>query len=362
MRFPEFGGEWKEVPLTEIASFCTERVSTANLCTQNYVSTENMLQNYQGIVEAANVPNAGNVIRYRKGDVLLSNIRPYLRKVWLSDRDGGCSADIFVITPIKTICSNDFLHHILANDRFIDYVMSGAKGIKMPRGDKGQIAKYSTAIPTLAEQHKISSFLTVLDERIATQIVAIEKLKSLMLALYHKLFDNLNGQVLSLADICIIKKGQQVNGELLAEQGDYYVMNGGIVPSGYYTHYNTEADTISISEGGNSCGYIQYNKERFWSGGHCYTVHPLCNGVNNLYLYHYLKSKQQDIMRLRIGSGLPNIQKKDIEAFPVHLPSTQEQCRIANILNVVESKKQIEQQLLDILTKQKQYLLSQMFV
>ena len=68
-----------------------------------------------------------------------------------------------------------------------------------------------------------------------------------------------------------IIKGQQINGSELSDSGKYYVMNGGIAPSGYYDSYNSEADTISISEGGNSCGYVQYNSSEFWSGGHCYT-------------------------------------------------------------------------------------------
>ena len=74
-----------------------------------------------------------------------------------------------------------------------------------------------------------------------------------------------------LGDLCDIKKGTQINKSALSNKGPYYVMNGGIVPSGYYDLYNTNANTISISEGGNSCGYVQYNYTPFWSGGHCYT-------------------------------------------------------------------------------------------
>ena len=90
-------------------------------------------------------------------------------------------------------------------------------------------------------------------------------------------------------------------------------MNGGIEPSGYYDKYNTMPNTISISEGGNSCGYIQFNTVPFWSGGHCYTLQNIKEGYSNLFLYHYLKAREKEIMALRIGSGLPNIQKKDLE-------------------------------------------------
>ena len=87
-----------------------------------------------------------------------------------------------------------------------------------------------------------------------------------MSAISERFFTSINGDVVTLADICDIVKGKQVNGEFLTDSGNYYVMNGGIEPSGYYDDYNTEANTISISEGGNSCGYVQFNTTPFWSG------------------------------------------------------------------------------------------------
>ena len=110
-----------------------------------------------------------------------------------------------------------------------------------------------------------------------------------------------------------IIKGQQINGSELSDSGKYYVMNGGIAPSGYYDSYNTEADTISISEGGNSCGYVQYNSSEFWSGGHCYTLRiKPTSSIATHFLFHYLKWKEPDIMALRIGSGLPIKSKKTL--------------------------------------------------
>ena len=100
-----------------------------------------------------------------------------------------------------------------------------------------------------------------------------------------------------LSEICEISKGKQINGEFLSEKGKYYVMNGGTEPSGYYNNYNVEANTISISEGGNSCGYVQFNTSPFWSGGHCYTIQEIADNVDNLYLYHFLKSKEDAIMK-----------------------------------------------------------------
>ena len=91
-----------------------------------------------------------------------------------------------------------------------------------------------------------------------------------------------------LSQIAKITKGQQLNKTCLFSHGDYYVLNGGIEPSGYYDKWNTEANTISISEGGNSCGYVNYNSERFWSGGHCYSLSKI-NDISTECLFHILK-------------------------------------------------------------------------
>lgn len=104
-----------------------------------------------------------------------------------------------------------------------------------------------------------------------------------------------------LSQLALLSKGQQMAKIHLEKEGDYYVLNGGQNPSGYLNKWNTEADTISISEGGNSCGYVAYNSTRFWSGGHNYALKNLSKEICLLYLYEYLKFKEPDIMRLRVG-------------------------------------------------------------
>ena len=139
-------------------------------------------------------------------------------------------------------------------------------------------------------------------------------------------------------------------------------MNGGITPSGYYSRYNSVADTISVSEGGNSCGYVQYNTECFWSGGHCYTLTDVNQSISKCYLYHYLKYKEKEIMALRIGSGLPNIQKKDLSKFPILILPLSEQQRVANLLQLIAEKIKVEKDNLNHLSQQKAYLLQNMFI
>lgn len=184
LRFPEFTGEWKSVHLEDVAEFQKKRISSDLLNNNNYISTENILQNFEGIQYSSSIPTNTNVIEYQKGDILLSNIRPYLKKVWFSDRKGGCSADVFVLRGDK--CDQHFLYYVIASDRFINYVMSGVKGVKMPRGDKNQMKKYAFPIPTNTEQRKIAKFLSMLDERIKLQNKIIEKYESLIQAIIYK--------------------------------------------------------------------------------------------------------------------------------------------------------------------------------
>lgn len=139
-------------------------------------------------------------------------------------------------------------------------------------------------------------------------------------------------------------------------------MNGGIEPSGYYDKYNTLPNTISISEGGNSCGYVQFNTVPFWSGGHCYTIQCISPEYNILFVYHYLKSKEREIMALRIGSGLPNIQKKDLEKFPIPVLSLETQISIVNGINKIETKLKQEKDILSAYQTQKAYLLRNLFI
>ena len=152
LRFPEFSGEWETFQLTDLASFSKERVKIESLSIDNYVSTENMQQDFAGIKEAISLPSSGSAIEFQVGDILISNIRPYLKKVWLADRNGGCSTDVLSLRTKNEKVDSAFLYCCLANDAFIAYVMSGAKGVKMPRGDKQHISSFSLGVPSIKEQ------------------------------------------------------------------------------------------------------------------------------------------------------------------------------------------------------------------
>ena len=240
-------------------------------------------------------------------------------------------------------------------------IVKGAGAQHFNIGQDG-LSKVSLDIPCMQEQKKIGELLQCIDARIATQNKIIEDLKKLKSAISERLFKSVKGSTVLLSDLCDIVKGKQINGENLSDSGNYYVMNGGTEPSGYYDNYNVEASTISISEGGNSCGYVQFNTSPFWSGGHCYSIQNIADKVDNMYLYHYLKSNEDAIMKLRIGSGLPNIQKKDLAMFKIIVPKIEWQIKISTFLSSLERKAEIEERIQNVMQKQKLYLLQQMFI
>ncbi len=299
-------------------------------------------------------------------DILFQCVRPYQKNNYIH-RILNTSNQQWVASTgyaqIRTTELPNYIYHLLNTDEFNRKVMVRCTGSSYPAinsEDLATIHLYYT--PDKKEQLKISRLLDLLDKRIATQNKIIEDLKKLKSAISERLFILIKGFTVLLSDLCDIVKGKQINGENLSDSGNYYVMNGGTEPSGYYDNYNVEASTISISEGGNSCGYVQFNTSPFWSGGHCYSIQNIADKVDNMYLYHYLKSNEDAIMKLRIGSGLPNIQKKDLAMFKIIVPKIEWQIKISTFLSSLERKAEIEERIQNVMQKQKLYLLQQMFI
>jgi len=124
-----------------------------------------MLPNKCGITDASSLPTVSLVQEYKKGDVLVSNIRPYFKKIWQAKYNGGCSNDVLVFVP-KSNTDRNFLYYVLANDDFFTYSMATSKGTKMPRGDKTSIMQYEVPMFDLNAQNKVASILKSLDEKI----------------------------------------------------------------------------------------------------------------------------------------------------------------------------------------------------
>jgi type I restriction enzyme S subunit len=238
----------------------------------------------------------------------------------------------------------------------------------MPRADWKYMSQIPFIIPPKQEQQKIADILTTWDNAINQQTTLIEKKQQLKKGLMQQLltaktrFSEFSDdwKIVKLCDIVKINKGKQLNKAGLSKIDKYPVVNGGISPSGYTNKWNVEKDTITISEGGNSCGYVNFITSKFWSGGHCYSVTKINPNTVNKFLFQFLKLKERLIMNLRVGSGLPNIQKKDIDLFKIKLPPTKEQQKIAQVLTLADDEITKLQTELALLKTQKKGLMQQL--
>ena len=153
--------EWKA--LGEVAEYVRQRVAVNQLCAQTYVGVDNLLPNRAGKQDSNYLPTEGNAIAYQPNDILIGNIRPYLKKIWKADNEGGASADVLVVRITNSLLTPGYLYHLLADDCFFSYDMQHAKGAKMPRGNKEKILDYVLPIPPLSEQRRIVDILDRFD-------------------------------------------------------------------------------------------------------------------------------------------------------------------------------------------------------
>jgi len=360
LRFPEFEGEWEETRLKEISKFSKERLNSIELSCSNYVTTENMLQDYKGIVSATNLPTNTNVVKFSKGDVLLSNIRPYLKKVWYADRNGGCSTDVFVFKALP-ICDSNFLHHVIANDRFIKFVMGGAKGVKMPRGDKEQMITYKVGLPCIEEQKKIAVFLSLLDERISTQNKIIDKLQSLIKGIAQHWIKNITSRSIyvKLGDICQITTGK-LDANAQVDNGIYPFFTCAEHPLKIDSFaFDTEA--LLISGNGANLGYINYYNGKFNAYQRTYVLDLFSENIQ------YIKWVLKVLLPKRIAiekssSNTPYILLPTLSDLMLPIPSKENQYHIAELMQSLERKLSSQITLNGSYNILKQYLLRQMFI
>ena len=334
-----------------------------------------MLQDYQGIVAASKIPSSTNVIKFSKGDVLLSNIRPYLKKVWYADRDGGCSADVFVFKALSA-CIPDFLHYVIANDRFINFAMSGTKGVKMPRGDKEQMKTYEIGLPSIEEQKKIAKLLSLLDERITTQNKIIDKLQSLIKGISNKLLNSKEGMLVHLGTILKersekTKKNNQyavlsstVNG--LFSQRDYFSKD--IASENNIGYKIIRLHDVVLSPQNLWMGNINYN-DKFDIGivSPSYKVFLISDDYDKRYVAAMLKTHRalydyQLISEQGASVVRRNLNLESFGQLVFRIPLIDKQREIGKTISLLKSRLETESMLRATYQSQKQYLLRQMFI
>jgi len=385
LRFPEFSTTLDNLKLDDVVTFKSggtpskENESywngdipwiSATSMQGKYYSKSDRTLTEEGLKKGSKLALKGSLLLLVRGSMLFNKI-----PIGITERDVAFNQDLKSLI-VNDKSNTEYLYQWFSSQENLILDKVVGTGIGAGKLDTEDLKNLKLNLPSLPEQTKIATFLTAVDEK----LTALKQKKTLLEQYKKGVMQKIFSQELrfkehngndfedweekKLGEIADIKKGKQLNRIELTETGDYLCINGGISPSGYTDNFNTLENTITISEGGNSCGFVNFFKCKFWSGGHNYSIEIINqNLTNNDFLFQLLKQKQLDIMSLRVGSGLPNIQKKDLVAFSFELPnSIDEQTKIANFLSAIDEKINHCQGQIEKTAVWKKGLLQQLFV
>ena len=382
LRFPGFGEPWKTVRLSDVTSFRRQRAKSPK---NAYVSTENLLQNFEGIVAYLDKDEVEG-IAFMPGDTLLANIRPYLKKAWLASFEGICSADVLAFSPEKITAS--FLYGIIARDCFIEYVMGGVKGSKMPRGDKAHILEYEFAIPEKSEQEKISAFIASIDHRIKKQREMIDVLKKykrgfISEVLKQKLILSREGEKWEEVSLSDVADGFEygMNAAATSFDGEHkyiritdidddahtYIASAPVSPSGDLEEkYRVRENDILFARTGASVGksylYRKTDGDLFFAG-FLIRIH-VKEGVDSGYVFLNTLTEDYDkwVLLESARSGQPGINAEQYKRYSFKLPPLKIQKQISGIAQKMDEQIKREYLCLRLLQKQRDGMLQQLFI
>ena len=376
LRFPGFDEPWKMVSLQDISEYRKNKICVSK---SKYISTENMLQNFAGIISYTSEEDISGV-EFCVGDTLLANIRPYLRKAWLATHDGACSTDVLALCPLDITPA--FLNNIIEQDRFIDYVMSGVKGSKMPRGDKAHILAYETAIPSLLEQEKINSFMQLSHQRIAKIQMEIELLKKYKRGLLHDVLsekikittetwtEHRIGEFLHSKSI---KQLPTTDAPLMAftatggvcDKGERYDRGFLVKDASSKLYKRTDLNDFIYSSNNLDVGSIGLNLYGSAVISDVYEIFSI-KDADPWFISEAIKQKpiMSRILKYRQGClyGQYRIYAEDFLGVFVKIPSYEAQKKIGAVFSKIDGKIMQEQILLDCLEKARTFFLQQLFI
>jgi type I restriction enzyme S subunit len=349
--------EWKS--LKEIAEYSKERISSDDLDETNYVGVDNLLQDRKGKTISTRVPVKGNSTRYEPQDILIGNIRPYLKKIWLADCIGGTNGDVLVIHSTFKNIDSKFLYQVLADDKFFEYNMLHAKGAKMPRGNKQKVMDYHIPIPPLKIQREIARILesfsdlkSELTSELATELTAHKK----QYTFYREqlfCFDEIEVERKVLKEIGEFQRGKRFVKDDMISEGVPCIHYGEM-----YTYYGTwanksksflseqlvESKSLRIAERGDvvivAAGETieDIGMGTAWLGDEGVVIHDACfsfrSPLNPKYVAYFTRTKQfHDQIKKHISSGkISAINARGLEKVVIPVPSPEEQERIVTIL------------------------------
>lgn len=329
--------------LSDICHYRKGKVDVSLLTDDTYISTENMIPNRGGITKAATLPTVDSTQLYKKGDVLVSNIRPYFKKIWQATCDGGCSNDVLVFQANEGF-DQDYLYYVLSDDAFFAYAMKTSKGTKMPRGDKHSIMQYETEVCDLDTQRKIASLLKSIDGKIELNNAINNNLMQQIQSLFSDwfvTFTPFGGNKPSSwnkTDIYAISK--VIYGAPFASKAFNTERNG--VPiirirdlkEQQFVTYTTETHPkgyllkpgdVVVGMDGEFRPYIWGNDKAWLNQRVCVFENKRPNG--KAFLYCVIKPLLYAIEQTQVGTTVIHIGKKDFDSFEFWLP---EDCVLDN--------------------------------
>ena len=358
---------WEYKKLGEVAFYSTNRIPSSSIDEKNYVGVDNLLKDRKGKIPSTVVPTEGNCISYESGDILVGNIRPYLKKIWLANSDGGASGDVLVIrTNNHQKLQSNFLYWVLANDTFFQYNMLHSKGAKMPRGNKVDILKYIVPIPSLSEQQHIVEELDLLCSIIEKKKAQLNELDNLAQSLFYEMFgDNADCSTKKIKDIAIVKIGPF--GSSL-HKSDYvsggtplinpiHMSEGKILPDENFTitnekkkeleTYLLQTNDIIFGRRGDigRCALVTRKENGYLCGTGSLFVRFQVN-INPIYCINYLSTRfvKDYLVQNAKGATMLNLNSKIIENVPMLFPSLDLQNQFASKIEAIEHQKELTKQ------------------
>lgn len=310
--------------LIDIAYFVSEKINIEELNDLNYISTENMLPDKGGITKSSGLPNTNYTQGFSEGDILLSNIRPYFKKIWYATFNGGCSNDVLVLRAKSNVCPK-FLYYVLSDDKFFEYDTATSKGTKMPRGDKVAIMKYAAPKYDLPKQEKIAHILSSLDNKIELNNKINQNLEQQAQAIFRSWFvdfEPFGGKMpedweeKTLDEFCNIFTGKK-NANQSDENGKNLFFTCGPTPLKINSFIH-DGPAVIIAGNGAYTGRTRFYNGKFdlYQRTYACTLKKDVN-VDYIYLlYIIIKSVlQEKIMGGTHGSAIPYIVMNDIAKF-----------------------------------------------
>ena len=343
-----------KLKLSDICTYRNSKVDVKDLNAETYVSTENMLPDKGGITEAASLPTVPLTQGYKKDDVLVSNIRPYFKKIWRAKNDGGCSNDVLVFQANENI-DKEFLYYVLANDDFFAYSMATSKGTKMPRGDRFSIMQYEVPNFDLETQRKIAAILSALDDKIELNNKINENLEQQAQAIFKSWFVDFEPfggkmpaewKVGKLSEIAEISSGKRPAMKQSTKTNDVCIPLVGAASVMGYTNKSNYNDKILVTGRVGTHGVIQRFNSPCWASDNTLVIESGC------YEYVYQILQCIDYKNLNRGSTQPLITQSDLKKTSIILPTNNILQKFENIvcsLMAVNEQNQQENQRLSAL-------------